>query len=671
MSPRRHRAFAAVALAFMVGACSPVELPKPTGSPPASEPPRAAETMIVGVHLPADQALGGSGVLTPIDLPLYSLHPNGSLWDDLVKRFVYSGVYRLDDAQSAVPDLAAEPCAVSADLLVVTCRLREASFHDGTPVTADDVAFTYQLGLSEACRGLLCVNGDEGRLAAATALDERTVEFRLSDPDPAFITVVLASVLVEPRTRVERAFAEFVKASDGADPAQLEDVASRLESAVHPQETECTAPDEAALVEAEKSIAAIGRELRSRGAYAISPDACAYGDHLVRVLTDAADALNRTGIDAIAAAYRILEPPPLPVGSGPWRVLSIDPGVSMQLEAFDAFYRGIAATARLEVRLIRTSAGAIEAVRSGAVHWLLQPFATGEKLIAEGIGDAPGLAWAEYNRLSFTALHYNLREGRIFLDRNLREAMELCVDKDETVAAATGGEGVPIYSPISPSMWAFEPDLPRPTRDTGKGRELIEASGWTLGDDGIYRKGNQRLTTMVPVNEGRPQQVRFLELLAFQVADCGIEIVPQPMSFDDFFAALDWPLIAPGADQPWDAVFSGWLTSYDPDFYAIFHSSVRATPERPDGNNYMGYDNPESDSLLEQGRATYDPRKRARLYREHQRILAEDPPMLFAWSPRLHEPRSDRLVSTRGPLATDTSTWWWQLETLFLRSPEP
>ena len=672
MSPRPFRTPALLALALMVGACSPVERPEPTRSAPASEAPRVAEKMIVGVHLPVEAALGDI-VVPSIDLPFYSLHPNGSLWDDVVKRFVFSGIYRLDEAQSPVPDLAAEPCAVSADLLVITCRLREASFHDGTPVTADDVAFTYQLRLSEACRGLfLCVNGDEGRLAAATALDERTVEFRLTGADPAFITAVLSAVLIEPRARVERAFAEFVEASHGADPAALEAVASRLANDLHPGDaSECTAPGATVLVDAERAIADIGRELRSRGAYAISPDACAYGDYLVRVLTDAGDALGLTGIDAIAAAYRILEPPPIPVGSGPWRVLSIDPGVSMQLEAFDAFYRGVAATTRLEVRLLRLTAEAIEAIRSGAVHWLLQPFATGEKLIAEGIGDAPGLAWAEYNLLSYTALHYNLREGRLFEDRNLREAMELCMDKDETVAAATGGEGVSIYSPIIPSMWAFEPDLPRPTRDTDRGRELIEASGWTLGDDGIYRKGNQRLTTMVPVNEGRPQQVRFLELLAFQVADCGIEIMPQPMPFDDFFAALDWPLVPPGADQPWDAVFSAWLTSSDPDFYPIFHSSVIATPDNPQGNNYMGYDSRESDRLLERARATYDPRERARLYREHQRVLAKDRPVLFAWSPRLREPRSERVVSTRGPLATDTSTWWWQLETLFIRSPSP
>ena len=206
-------------------------------------------------------------------------------------------------------------------------------------------------------------------LEAATALDERTVEFRLTGPEPAFITAILPDVVIEPRARVERAFAEFVAASDGAEPALLEALASRLADALRPEDPlpgevlRCDSA-EAVLADAEVAIGEIGRGLRSRDAYAIGGefDACAYGDYLGRVLTDAADALSLTGIDAVAAAYRILDFPPTPVGSGPWRVLSIDPGVSMQLEAFDAFFRGPPATTRLEVRLIRSTAEATEAV---------------------------------------------------------------------------------------------------------------------------------------------------------------------------------------------------------------------------------------------------------------------------------------------------------------------
>ena len=251
-----------------------------------------------------------------------------------------------------------------------------------------------------------------------------------------------------------------------------------------------------------------------------------------------------TGIDAIAAAYRILDFPVVPVGSGPWQVTSINAGTGMELAAFDAFHRGAPATAQMEVTLIRSTAEAIDAVRAGTIDWLVEPFPSLENFIAEGVADAPGVALAEYPRLGYVALMYNLREGRLLADANLREAVELCVDKEETVAAATGGTGAPIYSPITPTMWAYQSDLERPERDVAAARERIEESGWTMGDDGIYQKDGRRLATVTHVRDDQQQWIRFLELVAVQVADCGIEVTPQQVPREDYFRGAG--LAAPG-----------------------------------------------------------------------------------------------------------------------------
>ena len=52
-----------------------------------------------------------------------------------------------DDAASFVPQLA-ESWDISEDGLTYTFHIREGvSFHDGTPLTPEDVAFTFQRGL--------------------------------------------------------------------------------------------------------------------------------------------------------------------------------------------------------------------------------------------------------------------------------------------------------------------------------------------------------------------------------------------------------------------------------------------------------------------------------------------------------------------------------------------
>ena len=66
----------------------------------------------------------------------------------------------------------------------------------------------------------------------------------------------------------------------------------------------------------------------------------------------------------------------------------------------------------------------------------------------------------------------------------------------------------------------------------------------------------------------------------------------------------------------------------DPDIFEyVFHS--RKIP--PDGANRGHYRNPRLDSLLDQARVEADRDNRAQIYREAQRIVAEDQPYLNLW----------------------------------------
>jgi peptide/nickel transport system substrate-binding protein len=80
---------------------------------------------------------------------------------------------------------------VSEDGLVWTITLRDdAMFADGTPVTANDVAFTFETAAQSG--SVVDLTG----LEAATALDEYTVEFRLAQPQSTFINRLLTLGIV-------------------------------------------------------------------------------------------------------------------------------------------------------------------------------------------------------------------------------------------------------------------------------------------------------------------------------------------------------------------------------------------------------------------------------------------------------------------------------------------
>jgi peptide/nickel transport system substrate-binding protein len=99
---------------------------------------------------------------------------------------IFSGLLRLDAQGRPEGDLA-ESWTVSDDGTVYTFKLREATFHDGTPVTSEDVAFSMTEILGPNHGRFLNVFQ---RLEAIETPDERTVVLRLTEPYAPLISLL-------------------------------------------------------------------------------------------------------------------------------------------------------------------------------------------------------------------------------------------------------------------------------------------------------------------------------------------------------------------------------------------------------------------------------------------------------------------------------------------------
>ncbi|MCK9485469.1 MAG: ABC transporter substrate-binding protein [Dehalococcoidia bacterium] len=102
---------------------------------------------------------------------------------------IFSGLVAFDQDLQLVPDLAAEMPEYSEDGRTVTVRLRQdVTFHDGEPLTSEDVVFTWNAILdtdvATPIRERLAL---DGLIEGVRAVDEFTVEFTLSRMDPAFM----------------------------------------------------------------------------------------------------------------------------------------------------------------------------------------------------------------------------------------------------------------------------------------------------------------------------------------------------------------------------------------------------------------------------------------------------------------------------------------------------
>ena len=505
------------------------------------------------------------------------------------------------------------------------------------------------------------------RLSSVTALDARTVRFVLSKPDPRVPTILFPTDYIDSRAVVSAAFDQLMAKATGHDPGTLEQAAQAVRD-----EENSDSPDCSLLADQDDTLLTeVGVQLVSRdwfnslegGAF----DACSYADDGATKLDAVAAALRTTGIDAVAAAYGALSFQQHPVGTGAWRLDRLDPS-GIDLTAFPEGFHDAPAAPVIHLRPFDSFASIPAAIDTGALD--IAEFVGGDDITT--MRSDPAARLMVYDQSSFTSLVYNLRPGMLFADRNLRLAMQLCLDKDRTVAAATDGTGLPVDSPIFPASWAYAGDIAPVQRDPAAGRALIESSGWAMGSDGIYAKDGQRLALHVVVRADSTERIHFLQLASAQERDCGIELdVASADFFKDIVPMLsDYPHIAPGTTLPFEAYFGGENLNADPDRFDAYDSSRITGPSRPHADpfnedvNFVGYSNPQVDQLLERGRATYDQRERARIYREFQHVVAADQPRLYAWSPVQTDALSAGMTSTAGPIPQDVPNWWWQLEAL-------
>lgn len=596
-----------------------------------------------------------------------------------ITALIYDTLYTTDDTITPVPELSGELCEVSEDELTWTCGLVEgATFHNGDPITTEDVAYSYQLAISENCTYSpgICM---APFMASATAVDETTVEFVMIEPYSPMATVVLPSIGIESQAVIEAAHEDFAGAVADVAPADLTAQADEIAEVAGAEEPD-PAACEALIPAAEETLTGLAIDLPDQAAFTTEEDgfdACGYLGALGPKLVSAATAAELSGIDAVAASYDILSFQRSPVGSGPYQFESISPeGVA--LTGYEDYWQGAPATPNFNLPIFKDVATAAQALVADELDWVndLTPDA---RAVVEG---AEGVSQISYNEFGFFALMFQMHESiplpdgstfqGFFFDKALRQAVRVCIDKPLLVETATEGNGVPIESDIPPASWAYNSEIVTPERDVDEGLRLIAEDAtvhtWTLGSDGIYvNQDGERLSSVVYVRAGQQDRVDYMNLLAEQVRECGVELLVEPQDFQTILIpSLDWPHIAPGQASPWHAYFGGFGGGLDPDPFSLFHSSQCTSEELVASFNYICYQNPEVDALIEAGLRTSDQEERAEIYQEYAALLVEDVPYLFAWSNIAADAVDANLQYTDGPLETDTPLWGWQIHKLVI-----
>src|SRR5215211_2520463 len=119
--------------------------------------------------------------------------------------FLYGGLVKLDEQLQVVPSLA-EEWSVSDDSLTYTFTLRDGiAFSDGTPITADDVVWTFNHALDPTTGGWTgayyftliegadeVAAGDAKEVSGVKKIDDKTVAITIKEPAAYFLSSLVA-----------------------------------------------------------------------------------------------------------------------------------------------------------------------------------------------------------------------------------------------------------------------------------------------------------------------------------------------------------------------------------------------------------------------------------------------------------------------------------------------
>ena len=171
----------AIMLLATLAACS-----KTDSNPPPSSPNGQTEGSPNTDNTPeAATLIYGSGDYTAINPALYEHGEINSL--------LFAGLTQHDADNKVVPALA-ESWVWDAEILTYTFKLRSGlSFHDGQPLTAEDVKFTLETIMNPDNGSEIASNYEE--IESVTAVDETTVEIKLSVPNVAMPDYLVIGIL--------------------------------------------------------------------------------------------------------------------------------------------------------------------------------------------------------------------------------------------------------------------------------------------------------------------------------------------------------------------------------------------------------------------------------------------------------------------------------------------
>jgi peptide/nickel transport system substrate-binding protein len=333
-----------------------------------------------------------------------------------------------------------------------------------------------------------------------------------------------------------------------------------------------------------------------------------------------------------------------PVGTGPYKFTSFNPGDSLIADIYDKYH--VANRPFFDHFELKGGGDAVSAARAVlqtgdydygwnmqvAYDQLLQFQKGGPGMIVI----TPG-AGAEFMLFNPTDPNTEVDGERsslkskhpFFSDPNIRKAFALMINRKLITDQLYGKEGDPgLYEVVSPAKYVPSPPI-APQYDLQKAAQLLDAVSWTKGSDGIREKDGKKMhvTYATSVNDVRQNTQAIIKK---DLESQGIQVDLKATSANVFFGDSTNPDSYPAFFTDMEEYANG--PSVDPQSYMrSWVASINGTNDNiaQKANNWSQpnvsrYVNPAYDALWKQAANELDPIKRADLFKQMNQLVNDD-----------------------------------------------
>ena len=343
-----------------------------------------------------------------------------------------------------------------------------------------------------------------------------------------------------------------------------------------------------------------------------------------------------------------------PIGTGPYKYNSIQKDskgniISYKLVSNPNYFENKPYISKITFNFYTDENSALDALNRKEVMGVnaLSSQKTGE------IKNQQSVIIHKFNLPSYFAVFLNQTKSVPLANNEVRQALSYAANRQEIIDKVFNGNAQPVFSPFLPGMIGYSSDLERLDFNLDKANQILDNAGWTKGEDGFRSKDGINLEISLATADW-DELSQTAQIIQSQWDKIGMKININALSFSD----IQQNYIRP---REYEALLFGQKIGADPDPYPFWHSSQKKDPNL----NLALFENDDADKLIEAGRAEFDDSKRTQNYIDFQKILNQETPAIFLYSPGYIYPinkkiqgiKTENLISPSNRFS-DISHWY-------------